>query len=64
MNNTITQLKKFINESPRNRLKLAEYLGYSSSTTVSQWIKRKSIPSFQEDRVKKYIEEYFNERFK
>lgn len=57
MNNkeTIKALKEWLSKEGNSKAKLSTKLGYSSSTTVTMWLLRGSIPEWQIERVKKII---------
>ena len=49
--NTVTKLKEWLGKPGNTPAFLAAQLGYKTSDPIVQWIARKSIPSFQEQRV-------------
>ena len=53
--NTITRLNLWLQLEGNSKAKLAGLLGYESSETIQYWIRKKSIPTFQEANVIRII---------
>ena len=51
----IKDLKKWLERPENTKAKLAAFLGYSSSETISRWIERKRIPAHQQERVNSFL---------
>ena len=51
----VEKLRKFVAKSHTNQIKLAAYLGYKSSVTITHWITKERIPPHQLDRVLDFI---------
>ncbi len=53
----LTELKKWLKKEGNSEARLAVLLGYRDAAPIKQWIRRKSIPSYQIERVRKIVTE-------
>lgn len=54
-NSQVVKLVRAYLKSGGSKLKLAGHLGYTCTTTIDQWLKRKHVPTHQAERVQKYL---------
>lgn len=55
MQTDLVKIKKWLKKEGNTEAKLAYALGYTSSTAITMWFKRNSIPSYMKQRVKELI---------
>lgn len=51
----VKDLQKWLRKPGNSYAKVAVILGYEDSASIRQWVRRKSIPQYQADRVKKIL---------
>jgi hypothetical protein len=49
--NLILVVKTWLKKPGNTKVKLANSLGYNSSSTVGNWLRRKSIPEYMRDSI-------------
>lgn len=51
----LTDLKAWLKEKGNSEARLAVLLGYRDAAPIKQWLRRKRIPVYQQDRVEAII---------
>lgn len=51
----IKDLKKWLTRPENTKAKIAAFMGYSSSETVSRWIERGRVPVHQQERLNSFL---------
>ena len=51
--NLLVFLRKWLKSPENTKTKLAKKLGYSSTSTISNWFSRSRVPEFQRERIER-----------
>ena len=54
------KLERYVKKDKQGYLKLAALFGYSDTAVIRNWVRRKSIPGYIEDRLKQFLEGEIN----